>query len=67
MSEMRRVKAPLQKDKPEFRGKENVEVFFSPRSVAAIVALPKSGNLGNQIVHSLQAWGYEGTVTVVNP
>ncbi len=67
MSETRTVKAPLREDKPEIRAKGNVEVFFSPRSVAVIGASPKPGNLGGQIVHSLQVQGYEGAVTVVNP
>ena len=67
MSEMRATKAPLREDEPEDRAMGSVEGFFSPRSVAVIGASPKPGNLGGQIVHSLQAQGYEGTVTVVNP
>ena len=67
MSETRTPKAPLREDETENRASGNVEVFFSPRSVAVIGASPKPGNLGGQIVHSLQAQGYEGTVTVVNP
>jgi len=67
MSETRTFKTALRKDEPEIRAIENVEVFFSPRSVAVIGASPKPGNLGGQIVHSLQAQGYEGIVTVVNP
>ncbi|MCH7499962.1 MAG: acetate--CoA ligase family protein [Nitrospinae bacterium] len=67
MSETRTVKAPLREDKPEIRAMENVEGFFSPRSVAVIGASPKPGNLGGQIVHSLHVQGYEGAVTVVNP
>jgi acyl-CoA synthetase (NDP forming) len=67
MSETRTFKTPLRKDEPGTRAIGSVEVFFSPRSVAVIGASPKPGNLGGQIVHSLQAQGYEGTVTVVNP
>ena len=67
MSETRTFKTALRRDEPEIRAIGNVEVFFSPRSVAVIGASPKPGNLGGQIVHSLQAQGYEGIVTVVNP
>lgn len=67
MSETRTFRSPKRKNKPGDRDLENVEVFFSPRSVAVIGASPKPGNLGGQIIHSLIAHGYEGIVTVVNP
>ncbi len=53
---------------PSTRDTENdLEGFFSPRSVAVIGASPKSGNLGGQIIQSLRAHGYKGIVTAVNP
>jgi acetyltransferase len=45
---------------------ENLEIFFSPRSVAIIGASPKPGNLGGKIVASLIAQDYQGQLTLVN-
>jgi acetate---CoA ligase (ADP-forming) len=52
---------------PEIPETEDLEPFFSPRSVAVIGASPKLGNLGAKIVASIRAHGYQGKVTVVNP
>lgn len=59
------------KNSPQPKGKtqppsENLEPFFSPRSVAIIGASPKPGNLGGKIVASLIAQNYQGRLTLVN-
>ena len=68
MSDAPTIQAALRKNEQANRGQEiDLEVFFSPRSVAVIGASSKPGNLGGQIIHSLRAHGYEGIVTAVNP
>ncbi len=67
MNDTLKFKASPREGVPKSRDAADLEVFFSPRSVAVIGASPKPGNLGGKIVESLRAQGYQGTVTVVNP
>ena len=67
MSEIPTIKSHLVESAAQDAGGNDLERFFSPRSVAVVGASPKRGNLGGKIVAGLDAQGYPGTLTVVNP
>lgn len=47
--------------------KNNLEIFFNPRSIAVVGATEKEGKVGNAVAKNLLQLGYEGDVFLVNP
>ena len=46
---------------------DNLDLFFSPKSLALIGASPKVNSLGRAVMENILKGGYEGTIFPVNP
>jgi len=67
---MNSVNLTIQKPEPVERERvdlSDLETFFAPHGVAVVGASPKPGNLGQHIVKSLKAHGYQGNICTVHP
>jgi acetate---CoA ligase (ADP-forming) len=54
-------------DTQQSRNRADLDVVFSPRSIAIIGATPDKGRAGGQPLHYLREFGYEGGIYPVNP